>query len=483
MRILFVSSEVMPFSKTGGLADVAGALPAELTKLGHEVKVVTPRYKCVDKDNFGLKLAVSDINITLGEDTYAGAAYVSTLPGSKTNVYFIENDEFYQRDGLYQKAGEDYEDNASRFIYFSRAALDLCKRLDWRPDVIHCNDWQTGLIPVYLKSVYADDPFYQGIRSVYTIHNLAYQGVFPKETMELTGLSWDYFTMDKVEFWGKLNFMKSGLVFADVITTVSEQYSREIQTEEYGCGLEGVLQGRQQDVFGIINGVDYKVFSPDKDKMIAKQYGVKTLEKKKDNKKALLKRVELPSKRGAAVIGMISRLADQKGFDLVAEIIEQLMGQNVQLVILGTGDAVYHKLLNDMEIKYPKQLRAVLAFDAKLAQQIYAGSDLFLMPSQYEPCGLGQLISLKYGTIPIVRETGGLADTITDFDLAKDFEHEKGNGFVFLDYEGQELFRTILRALVVYKDENAWNKIQHNAMRCDFSWKASAKKYETLYKK
>lgn len=457
MKILFVSSEVFPFSKTGGLADVAGALPAELTKLGHEVKVVTPRYR--------------------------GLPNESTLPNSKTKVYFIENDDLYARDGLYQQAGVDYEDNAQRFIYFSRATLELCKQLDWKPDVIHCNDWQTGLIPVYLKSIYATDPFFQGIRSIYTIHNLAYQGVFPKETLELTGLSWDYFTMDRVEFWGKLNFMKSGLVFADMITTVSEQYSREIQTEEYGCGLEGVLQGRQQDLFGIINGVDYKVFSPDKDPMIAKPYTLKTLEKKNDNKKALLKQVGLPTKRGAALIGMISRLADQKGFDLVAEMIEALMVQNVQLVILGTGDPKYHTLLQALEVKYPKQLKAVLAFDAKLAQQIYAGSDFFLMPSQYEPCGLGQLISLKYGTIPIVRETGGLADTITDFDLAKDFEHELGNGFVFLDYSAQELLRTILRALAVYKDEKAWSKIRHNAMRCDFSWKASAKKYEALYRR
>jgi starch synthase len=481
MKILFVSSEVIPFSKTGGLADVAGSLPAELSRLGHEVKVVTPRYKGVDKEKFGLKLAVSDLKVKLGESELNGAAYVSTLAGSKTPIYFIENDDLYGRDGLYQKAGVDYEDNAERFIYFSRATLDLCERLDWKPDVVHCNDWQTGLIPVYLKSIYAEKPFYQGIRSMYTIHNLAYQGVFPKETMELTGLHWDFFTMDKVEFWGKLNFMKSGIVFADTITTVSEQYSREIQTEEYGCGLEGVLQGRQKDVFGIVNGVDYKVFSPEKDPMIAKPYSLKTLEKKNDNKKALLKQVGLPTKRGAALIGIISRLADQKGFDLIAEIIEPLMIQNVQLVILGTGDPKYHTLLQEMEVKYPKQLKAVLAFDAKLAQQIYAGSDFFLMPSQYEPCGLGQLISLKYGTIPIVRETGGLADTITDFDLAKDFEQEKGNGFVFLDYLGQELLRTILRALAIYKDEKAWNKIQHNAMRCDFSWKASAKKYEALY--
>ncbi len=462
---------------------MAGALPAELTKLGHEVKVFTPRYKVVDKEKFKLKLAVSDLKVELGENEYNGAAYVSTLPGSKTNIYFIENDALYDRDGLYQQAGLDYKDNAQRFIYFSRTALDLCKKLDWKPDVVHCNDWQTGLIPVYLKSIYATDPFFQGIRSMYTIHNLAYQGVFAKDVLELTGLPWEYFTMDRVEFWGKLNFMKSGLVFADIITTVSEQYSREIQTEEYGCGLEGVLQGRQSDLFGIVNGVDYKVFSPEKDTMIAKPYSLKTIEKKHDNKKALLKQVGLPTKRGAALIGMISRLADQKGFDLVAEMIEALMIQNVQLVILGTGDLKYHTLLKDLEIKYPKQLKAVLAFDAKLAQQIYAGSDFFLMPSQYEPCGLGQLISLKYGTIPIVRETGGLADTITDFDLAKDFEHELGNGFVFLDYSAQELLKTILRALTVYKDEKAWNKIRLNAMRCDFSWKASAKKYETLYRR
>ncbi len=482
MKILYVSSEVIPFAKTGGLADVAGALPNELTKLGHEVVVVMPLYQQISKEKYNLKLAVSDISIDIGSEQKECAVYKGVLPGGKTATYFIENKEYFDRKGLYQDAdSKDYADNAQRFIFFSRAVLELCKKLNWRPDVINCNDWQTGLIPVYVKSIYANDPIVGGVKTVITIHNLAYQGVFEKEVMEVTGLGWDYFTMDKLEFWGKVNFLKSGLVFADLINTVSERYSKEIQTDEYGAGLNGVLELRKNVISGIVNGVDYKIFSPDKDENIYKNYGIRSIEKKLDNKKYLLKEVGLRYRSTAPLIGIISRLADQKGFDLIAEIIDDLLSLNVQLVILGTGEPKYHKLFQEMEAKYPKNMKVILKFDPRVAQLIYAGSDMFLMPSKYEPCGLGQLISLKYGTIPIVRETGGLADTITDFDLAKDFEHDKGNGFVFEEYSSKELYKTILSALEVYKNELAWKKIMTNAMKYDYSWKASAVKYEKLY--
>ncbi|MEK6557757.1 MAG: glycogen/starch synthase, partial [Candidatus Margulisiibacteriota bacterium] len=422
MKIAFVSSEVVPFAKTGGLADVAGALPNELCKLGHEVSVFMPLYKCINRENYKLKPLLSDIAIDLGDEVVLGNAFSCTLRGGKTRIIFIEQEDFFNRAGLYQSEGKDFEDNAERFIYFSRAVLEICKRLDWKPNIVHCNDWQTGLIPVYLKSLYAHDPFFSEIRSIFTIHNLAYQGVFHKSFMEKTGLSWDLFTMDKLEFWGKLNFLKSGLVFSDLVTTVSERYSQEIQTEEYGAGLNGVLRGRKNDLFGIINGVDYKIFSPEKDTLIYKNYSSKSLEKKLENKKYLQKQVGLRSRKGVPLFGIISRLADQKGFDILSEVMESFMQLNCQLILLGTGEPKYHKLFEGLEAKYPSKLKALLKFDATMAQQIYAGCDLFLMPSRYEPCGLGQLISLKYGTIPVVRETGGLADTIIDFDLAKDFE-------------------------------------------------------------
>jgi len=485
MKILFVSSEVIPFAKTGGLADVAGSLPKALSKSGHDVTVIMPRYKQVDKEKYNLQLALTDLKVEIGKDEINGAAYSSVLPGSKTKVYFVENNDLFDRDGLYQIPGtdDDYTDNDDRFVYFSRAALDICKRLDWKPDIIHCNDWQTGLIPVYLKSLYSSDPFFQGVKSVLTIHNLGYQGVFDKKTMKKTGLDMDLFRMDKLEFWGKLNFLKAGLVYSDYITTVSERYSEEIQTEEYGAGLNGLLNERKNSVMGILNGIDYKVFSPNTDEVIAKKYSLKTISNKMDNKKFLLKQCGMRRKSGAPVLGIISRLVDQKGFDILAEVIDKVLQHNIQLIVLGTGEQKYHKLLSEMQEKYPTKMSVQLKYDGKLAQYIYAGSDMFLMPSKYEPCGLGQLISLRYGTIPIVRETGGLADTIVDFDLAKDFEQDQGNGFVFSSYDGKELYKTLLRAINTYADEKAWKKLVSNAMKCDFSWKASAKKYSQLYER
>ena len=481
MKILFVASEVIPFAKTGGLADVAGALPKELTKLGHEVIVVMPRYRNINKADYNATLEVSNLEVHIGKDSIKGSAYKAIIPGAKTPIYFIENDFLYDRAGLYGEAGEDYADNDDRFIFFSRAALLLAKRLNWKPDVIHCHDWQTGLIPIYLQEYSKIDPFFKGIKVLYTIHNLAYQGVFDKKLMDKIGLSWDYFSVDKLEFWGKVNFMKAALCSADKINTVSERYSKEIQSDEYGCGLQGVLINRKDDLSGILNGIDYSVFSPDKDKLIPVKYSWKTIKSKDDNKKALLQEVGLKYKRDTPVYGIVSRLAEQKGFDILSEIFEQFLQQNLQIVILGTGDQIYHQSLKVLEEKYPNKFKVVLKYDATLAQLIYAGSDFFMMPSRFEPCGLGQLISLRYGTIPIVRETGGLADTIIDFDLAKDFEHDKGNGFVFTGYSGDELLQALRNSLMVYHDKTAWSKIRHNAMKGDFSWKASAKKYVELY--
>jgi starch synthase len=481
MKVLFVASEVIPFAKTGGLADVAGALPKELTKLGKDVRVVMPKYKNIDLNSLDSSLEIENLSIHIGDEIITSSVYKCFIPGSNTPIFFIENDELYNRDSLYGDNGQDFFDNDIRFIYFSRAALLLIKMLDWKPDVIHCHDWQTALIPVYLKEYSKIDDFYQGIKSLYTIHNLAYQGLFDKEVIEKTGLGWDYFTMDKLEYWGKVNFMKGALSFADKINTVSERYSKEIQTEEVGCGLHGLLSNRKNDLSGILNGIDYSVFSPKVDKLIPTKYSIETIEDKNNNKKVLLEEFGLKYKKDVPVYGIVSRLAEQKGFDIFSEIIEQFLEKNVQVVILGTGDPLYHQLLKAVEEKYPNKFRVELKYDAKLAQLIYAGSDFFIMPSRFEPCGLGQLISLKYGTIPIVRETGGLADTIIDFDVAKDFENDKGNGFVFSNYSSKELLQTLINSLKIFHEEYAWKKIRQNAMLADFSWKVSAKKYVDLY--
>lgn len=483
MKICFVASEVLPYAKTGGLADVAGALTTELTRLGHDVTIMMPRYRKIDKDKYKLKLLLGDICVNVGTEAIRGDVYEAKHIDRKTRICFIDCPVYFDRDNLYQdKDSKDYADNAERFIFFNKIILEICKKLDWKPDIIHCNDWQTGLIPLYLKSTYANDKFFDGTKTLFTIHNLAYQGLFEKGVMEKIGLGWDYFTIDKLEFWGKVNFLKAGLIYADSLNTVSERYAKEIQTEEYGAGLNGVLEGRKNSLHGIINGIDYKLFSPDKDQMIHKNYSIRTIEKKIDNKKYLLKTLGLRFKKNAPLFGIISRLADQKGFDILSEIADQFLQLNIQLVILGTGEPKYHKLLTELQAKYPKNFQVLLKFDPVMAQMIYAGCDMFIMPSRYEPCGLGQLISLKYGTIPVVRETGGLADTITDFDLAKDFENDKGNGFVFYEYESKELYKTLIRAIDTYKDQQAWKKLMTNAMKCDYSWKASAVKYEHLYK-
>jgi starch synthase len=480
MRILFASSEVVPFAKTGGLADVAGALPKELAKMDNDVVIIMPRYRQVSKEKFKLKLEF-DIKVELGGQEITGSIYSTKVTGSKVRIYFVDNPLFFDRQELYQESGIDYEDNAERFIFYSKAVFALCQKLKWSPEIMHCNDWQTGLIPVLLKDIYNKEPLFKKTRTIFTVHNLAYQGLFEKMVIEKTGLSWEYFSVDRLEFWGKLNFMKGGLLYADKINTVSRKYSEEIQTEEFGAGLNGVIKSRQKDLYGIINGVDYKIFSPTKDPHIHKPYSLKTLEIKEDNKKHLLKKIGLRYRKKAPLLGIISRLADQKGFDILSGIMEKILEQNVQFVLLGTGMPKYHKLFATLEEKFPKKMKAILSFDPVLAQEIYAGVDIFLMPSHYEPCGLGQLISMKYGTIPVVRETGGLADTVVDFDLAKDFEQDKGNGFVFQEYDKDKLFDTIMRSVKTFKDESAWHKVQANAMKSDYSWKNSAKQYIRVY--
>jgi starch synthase len=485
LKILIVTPEAVPFAKTGGLADVTGSLSGALSKLGHQVKVILPKYKMVDESAFNLQeVNVNFLEIPLGEKKEKIKLKSCQLPDSKVEYLFVANDKYYRRDELYKDktTGFDYEDNDERFILFTRGVLEVLKALNWRPDIIHANDWQSALIPAYLKTLYAGDPFFAKTATVFTIHNLAYQGNFPKDSFAKIGVARElFYPTSPFEFWGNVNFLKVGISYADLVSTVSERYAVEIQSSsEFGFGLEGVLRTRNADLYGIVNGVDYQEWSPEKDKFIPCRYSREDLSGKKKNKRTLLEKCNLATNReNVPLIGIISRLADQKGFDILTQISDQLLSLDLQMIILGTGEEKYHQLFQKMAKKYPEKISVNLRFDDPLAHLIEAGADMFLMPSRYEPCGLNQLYSLKYGTAPIVRETGGLADTIQDYDP----DTGEGTGFVFKNYDSDELLDAIKKALRVYQDKEAWTKLMKNGMQKDFSWEASAKKYEDLYQK
>jgi len=452
LKVLYVSSEVEPFSKTGGLADVAGSLPIALERLGVDIRIVTPKYKSI-KQKVG----------KLGENII---------------VYFVENPEYFHREYLYGTPEGDYPDNLERFAYFSREVLKIAKENNFSPDIIHCNDWQSALVPVYLKVFFKNDPFFKNTKTILTIHNLAYQGIFPKEKFPHTGLDWSFFNIDGFEFYGKVNIMKGGIIFADFITTVSPTYSKEIQTKEFGCGLEGVLFRKRDRLTGILNGIDYEIWDPAKDPVIPCKYSSNNIQNKYVNKEFLQLETGLEISKETPLLGIITRLADQKGLDILAPIIDTICKMDLQFILLGTGDKVYHDLFEQIKVKYPRKTSINLRFDPELARKIYAGIDVFLMPSRFEPCGLGQMISLKYGTIPVVRKTGGLADTIIDYEPRSD----TGNGFTFTSYDSLSLLEAIKRALSVYKDKKAWMRLVKRAMGIDFSWKVSAEKYLKLYR-
>ncbi|MFA5927687.1 MAG: glycogen synthase GlgA [Candidatus Margulisiibacteriota bacterium] len=475
LKILLASSEVHPFAKTGGLADVAGALPKALRKLGHEVYVVMPAYRSVKAGT----VVQQNLSVQMGGQTKKFSVRQALFPDSNVPIYLIDHKPYFDRDELYQDKGKDYPDNPERFAFFCLATLELLKKLNWAPDVIHCNDWQTALLPVYLKTTYKNDPFFKHTATVFTIHNLAYQGLAAHSKLHAMSLEEKLFNPHALEFYGKVNLLKGGLVFADLLNTVSKNYSEEIQTKEFGCGLEGLLHTRKRDLFGILNGLDYAVWDPEFDNDLIKKYSAHKLVDKKPNKEDLQKLFKLPVLPMTPVIGMVSRLDTQKGFDLLVQAMDRIMALNVQLVVLGTGTPEYHVLFEKLHHKYPNQIGIALKFDAALAKKIYAGSDMFLMPSRYEPCGLGQLISLKYGTVPIVRETGGLADTIVDYYGNK----RSGNGFTFKPYTAEDLLDTVRRAALTFREKTAWTKLMSRAMLEDFSWNASAKHYARLYKK
>ncbi len=478
MKILFASSEAVPFAKTGGLGDVSGALPRALAKLGAEVFLIMPKYRQVDEEKFSLSKTGQIVKVPLGEKTEVGEILTTELEPN-CQVFFLQQDKYYDRDYLYTTPSGDYEDNAERFIFFSRAILEAALVLKINPEVIQCNDWQTGLTPVYRQTIYKGLAALNKAITAFTIHNIAYQGLFWHYDMPMTNLGWELFTPQALEFYGKINFLKGGLVFADALITVSRKYKEEIQTPEFGCGLEGVLRERQADLYGILNGVDYNEWSPEIDPFIKQKYSYSDLQGKRICKIDLQREYGLPPYEETPLLATISRLTDQKGCDLLAAILEDLAKMNLQFVILGTGDEKYHLLFRDLQAKYPQQIGVKIAFDEALAHKIEAGADIFVMPSRYEPCGLNQIYSLRYGTVPIVRGTGGLDDTIINFNP----ENGEGNGFKFYEYSPMALLETIKRALQFFKDKNLWHKLMRQGMTEDFSWERSAKEYLAVYEK
>jgi len=472
MRILFVASEGLPFSKTGGLADVIEGLPKALVGHGHEVAVVLPLYR-------GTKATAAimpSVTIPLGTRLRFPAVADGTVV-SGVRYFFVDDPEYFDREGLYGGSGGDYPDNAERFSEFCRTAIEIVKHV-WPADVLHCHDWQTALVPLLLRTSYGDDPAVKDLPVVFTIHNIGYHGQFGRDVLERAGIPPATFHPGGIEFYGNVNLLKAGLVYSDFLTTVSRKYAQEIQTPEFGYGLDGVARSRADRLVGILNGVDYALWNPEKDKLIAMKYSAKDLSGKQVCKQALLESFALPPENLARpVIGIVSRFADQKGFDLIAERAHELMQEDLVFVVLGAGDRKYEDLFRALAVAYPGRVGAKIAYDDAIAHQIEAGSDMFLMPSRYEPCGLNQIYSLKYGTVPIVRATGGLDDTIETFDL----EQGTGTGFKFVEYSGAALLQCVRQALQYFTDERIWKRIQLNGMAKDFSWKASAAEYMKLY--
>ena len=477
LKVLFLSAEVVPFAKTGGLADVAGSLPKAIKALGHDIRVAMPRYGRISIEKFGLTRTLDPISVPMDAHTETATLYEGII-GDSVPVYLVDSDKYFDRDGIYM-----YPDDAERFIFFSRSALEMCRHLDWIPDIIHLNDWHTAIVANWLKTIYSDSPDLGRVASLYTIHNLAYQGIFGHRVLEVAGLD-EYGFIAHPDVAPDLNevvtLLRRGILFADMINTVSETYSQEILTPEFGEGLEPVLQDRRDRLFGILNGIDTDLLDPATDPHIAAHFDVNRLDRRVENKLALQREAGLTERADVPLVGAISRLADQKGFDLISKIIDPLLRLlDVQFVLLGTGEERYHKMFSEVAERYPGKAGMFLTFNAPLAQRIYAGSDIFLMPSRFEPCGLGQLIAMRYGSVPAVRATGGLADTVQDYDPRT----SQGNGFSFAPYDAMALYATLVRAIETYHHQDTWRQLQLRGMSADFSWAASAHKYVDLYQR
>lgn len=475
MHIAFAASECVPFSKTGGLADVVGSLPQALAELGHEITVYVPRYRSTKLEN--PRIAISSITVAF-DDRYRFCSVLDGGVRSGVQYYFVDYPPFFDRDALYGTPLGDYHDNAERFALFCRAVLESTKILGV-PDIFHCHDWQTALIPILLETLYLEDPVFLQTRCVFTIHNLGYQGLFPPEVLPLLMLPWDLFTMAKLEFYGKVNFLKGAIDAADYLTTVSKKYAQEIQTAEYGFGLEGVLRARAATLVGILNGVNYSEWNPATDNMIAANYSAEDAAGKAKCKQDLLKEFGLAPDTLLPVVGIVSRFAGQKGFDLIQSVADRMAREELIVIALGTGDRAYEDMFRRLNKQYPQKFSVKIEFNNRLAHKIEAGADIFLMPSKYEPAGLNQLYSLKYGTVPIVRATGGLDDTIEQYDAATG----KGTGFKFKEYSGEALLDTVTAAVVAYRDSQKWRKLMHNGMVQDYSWAAAAREYVKVYER
>ena len=473
-KILFVASEVVPFVKTGGLADVAGALPKYFNKKQYDVRVILPNYKVIPEEFKNQMKYVRHFYMDLAwRKQYVG---ISQLDYNGIVFYFVDNEYYFSGPSPYGMIHEDVE----RFAFFSKAVLSALPLIDFQPDIIHCHDWQTGLIPVFLKDSFQNNEFFQGIKTIMTIHNLKFQGIWDMKTIkDITGLDEYYFAPDKLEAYGDANYLKGGIVYADYVTTVSETYAQEIKIPFYGEGLDGLINARSNALYGIINGLDYDEYNPETDSFLNKNYSKNTFRKQKiKNKRALQEELGLIKDDKKFVIGIVSRLTDQKGFDLIDYVIEEICAEDTQLIVLGCGEEKYENLFRHYAWKYKDRVSANIFYSNDMSHKIYAGCDAFLMPSLFEPCGLSQLMSLRYGTVPIVRETGGLKDTVEPFN-----EYEgTGTGFSYCNYNAHEMLNTIRYAKkIFFEKKREWNKIIDRGMEIDYSWRNSARKYEELY--
>jgi starch synthase len=471
VNVLFVVSECVPFVKSGGLADVAGALPKQLRKLGIDIRVIMPKYETIAEKYKKEMKKIAQLVVRVGwRRQYCG---IEMFEYEGVIYYFVDNEYYFKRHQLY-----GHYDDGERFSYFCRAVLDALPAIPFRPDIIHCHDWHTGMIPFLLREEYRKNSFYEQIRTVFTIHNLQFQGIFPREILgDLLNLSDRYFTIEHLEFYGNVSFMKGALVAADIITTVSPTYKEEIQTEYYGERLDGLLRARQRDFIGILNGIDDEMYNPKTDPFIAVPYDIHTITRKQMNKRALQQYFGLSIREDVPIIAMVTRLTKQKGLDLVKCVFHEIIAEDVQFILLGTGDKEFEQFFHYMAETYPDKVKVYIGFNEELAHKIYAGADLFLMPSKFEPCGLSQMIALRYGTIPIVRETGGLNDTVQSYN---EFTGE-GNGFSFTNFNAHDMLYTIRRALTFYKEKQVWEKLMKEGMSGDYSWAQSALKYNKVY--
>ena len=470
MKILFVASEMAPFAKTGGLADVAGSLPFALEKEGHQVSVVLPLYSKIG-EKFRKKMKkIKEFYVDLDWRRQYAGIYKYTKDG--VDIYFVDNEYYFHRHALY-----GMYDDGERFAFFNKAVVQMIKELDLQTDIVHANDWHTGLIPVYVRDFAKGQDYYRDIKTVFTIHNLKYQGIFPAEILGLAGISREYFHEEGLKYHDAVNFMKAGIVYCDALTTVSGSYAQEIKYEFYGENLQGIIRRHEYKLRGIVNGIDYGLYNPEKDTRIPYHYNQKDLEGKWLNKKELQKTFGLPEKGDVPVLSMVSRLVDMKGLDLVRYILDELLQEDIQIVVLGTGESQYEEMFRHFNWKYPDKMSAHLYFNEEEAHLVYAGSDMFLMPSMAEPCGISQLIALRYGTVPIVREAGGLKDTVIPYNrFAGD-----GTGFSFSNYNAHELLDTIRRATEVYRNKEEWRELVIRAMEAKHDWEKSSKEYTRLY--